>query len=77
MEERLQKIMTRHNLGSRRDCEVIIQEGRVKVNGRVVKLGDKADAGIDRIEVDGKVLPKNSPDKVYFCVEQTPRRFIR
>ena len=56
MEERLQKIMARHNLGSRRDCEVIIQEGRVKVNGRVVQLGDKADAGIDRIEVDGKVF---------------------
>jgi 23S rRNA pseudouridine2605 synthase len=70
MEERLQKIMARHNLGSRRDCEVIIQEGRVKVNGQVVRLGDKADAGIDRIEVDGKALPKNSPDKVYFALNK-------
>jgi pseudouridine synthase len=48
--------MARANLGSRRSCEEIIAAGRVTVNGRVVKLGDKADPAIDRIEVDGQLL---------------------
>lgn len=56
MEERLQKIMARAGLGSRRACEVMIAEGRVLVNGRPVKLGDKADPAADRIEVDGRQL---------------------
>lgn len=56
MEERLQKLMARANLGSRRSCETIISEGRVTVNGHIAKLGDKADPDRDRIEVDGQPL---------------------
>lgn len=56
MEERLQKIMARANIGSRRSCETIISEGRVTVDGRVAKLGDKADPAVNRIEVDGRPL---------------------
>jgi len=56
VEERLQKILARANLGSRRSCETIIAEGRVTVNGRVAALGDKADPAVDRIEVDGRPL---------------------
>lgn len=56
MEERLQKIMARANLGSRRSCEEIIAEGRVTVNGQVAQLGMKADPERDRIEVDGRLL---------------------
>ncbi len=56
MEERLQKIMARANLGSRRSCEEIIAEGRVTVNGQVAQLGTKADPERDRIEVDGQPL---------------------
>lgn len=56
MEERLQKIMARAGLGSRRACEAIIAENRVTVNGQPVKLGDKADPVTDRIEVDGQPL---------------------
>ncbi len=52
--ERLQKILARAGYGSRRACEPIIEAGRVKVNGRVVKLGDKADPATDEIRVDGK-----------------------
>lgn len=48
--------MARANLGSRRSCEMIITEGRVTMNGRVVKLGDKADPAVDRLEVDGRPL---------------------
>lgn len=56
VEERLQKILARANLGSRRSCETIIAEGRVTVDGRVAVLGDKADPAINRIAVDGRLL---------------------
>ena len=39
MEERVQKIMARAGLGSRRACEAIIAAGRVRVNGKVIELG--------------------------------------
>ena len=53
--ERLQKIIARAGLGSRRAVEELIVAGRVRVNGRVAReLGVKADARRDRIEVDGK-----------------------
>lgn len=48
--------MARANLGSRRSCEMIIAEGRVTINGRVAKLGDKADPTVDRIQVDGRPI---------------------
>jgi pseudouridine synthase len=54
MEERLQKILARAGLGSRRKCEEIIEEGRVAVNGQPAQLGQKADPDRDRITVDGK-----------------------
>lgn len=45
--------MAQANLGSRRACEEVIAQGRVRVNGKVIKLGDQADAQRDIIEVDG------------------------
>lgn len=48
--------MARAGLGSRRDNEQLIAAGRVRVNGRVARLGDKADILLDKIEVDGKTL---------------------
>ncbi|MAU10788.1 MAG: pseudouridine synthase [Anaerolineaceae bacterium] len=55
-EERLQKIMARADLGSRRSCETIIEQGRVKVNGQKATLGDKADPDTDTITVDGQEI---------------------
>jgi len=51
--ERLQKLLANAGLGSRRQLETLIREGRVKVNGVVAKLGDRGTAD-DRIEVDGR-----------------------
>ncbi len=51
--ERLQKLLANAGLGSRRQLEALISEGRVKVNGKVAKLGDRANAD-DRIELDGR-----------------------
>lgn len=56
MAERVQKLMARAGLGSRRSNEALISAGRVRINGRTAKLGDRAEPGIDKIEVDGKPL---------------------
>jgi len=57
MQERLQKILSQAGVASRREAEGIILEGRVAVNGHVVReLGSKADPDTDSITVDGKKL---------------------
>ena len=53
MSERLQKLLARHGLGSRREIERWITEGRVLLNGKPAQLGDQYRAG-DRIAVDGR-----------------------
>jgi 23S rRNA pseudouridine2605 synthase len=65
MEERLQKLMARAGLGSRRDNEKLIAAGRVTVNGRVATLGQKADPESDHIAVDGRRLKVDGDDIVY------------
>ena len=66
MEERLQKILARAGYGSRRACEEIVEAGRVRVNGKVAGLGDKADATRDKIVVDGKTIAAEAP--VYVAI---------
>ena len=55
--ERLQKVLAKSGLGSRRTCELLIVEGRVRVNGAPARLGQRADGAHDHIEVDGIPLP--------------------
>jgi 23S rRNA pseudouridine2605 synthase len=56
MPERLQKILAQAGYGSRRACEDFITAGRVRVNGQIASLGQKADPVIDKITVDGKPI---------------------
>ena len=58
MQERLQKLLARAGYGSRRACEEFIVAGRVRVNGQVATLGQKADLSVDKVTLDGKALPK-------------------
>ena len=52
--ERLQKVLAAAGVGSRRACEVLIDRGRVTVNGKVARLGDKVDVSTAEIFVDGQ-----------------------
>ncbi len=54
--ERLQKLLARAGYGSRRSAEALIVEGRVRVDGRVATLGERADPEISVISVDGDAL---------------------
>ena len=71
MPDRLQKILSRHGIASRREAEQMILAGRVAVNGnKVTELGTKADPESDRIEVDGKLLQTNVPKFVYLLLNK-------
>ncbi len=74
MKERLQKILARAGYGSRRGCEEIITAGRVRVYGQVAGLGDKADASVDQITVDGRPI-KKAEELVYVALYK-PRGVI-
>ena len=69
MKERLQKIISASGLMSRRAAEELIAAGKVSVNGVTAALGDKAEAGIDRILVDGKALP-SAGEKLYIMLNK-------
>jgi 23S rRNA pseudouridine2605 synthase len=70
--ERLQKILAHAGLASRREAEQWIVEGRVMVNGVVVReLGARADSAKDSIKVDGKrIKPASAPR--YFALHKPP-----
>jgi len=55
--ERLQKVLAKAGLGSRRVCEEMIADGRVTVNGVVAQLGQRADGAREVIAVDGIRYP--------------------
>ncbi|MBP2642906.1 MAG: rluB [Firmicutes bacterium] len=69
MLERLQKIMSRAGVASRRHAEELIVNGRVKVNGTIVtELGYKIDAAKDNVIVDGKPISREK--KVYILLNK-------
>jgi len=65
MEERLQKIMAQAGVGSRRDCEEFIKAGRVRVNGTVAIIGQKADPQVDKISLDGRAIKPGGAKDLY------------
>ena len=70
MQERLQKIIARAGIASRRHAEQLILSGQVRVNGRVVtELGTKADADKDRVEVAGRAVEAEER-RVYLLVNK-------
>lgn len=75
MQERLQKIISRAGVASRRKAEELIQQGQVTVNGRTVtELGSKADAERDHIKVAGKLLSRRG-ERIYLALNK-PRECV-
>jgi 23S rRNA pseudouridine2605 synthase len=74
MTERLQKILSARGIASRRAAEVMIESGRVSVNGIRAQLGQVADPQVDTILVDGKPIPSENPT-VYLMLHK-PRGFV-
>lgn len=68
-EERLQRALARAGFGSRRACEELISAGRVTIDGRVARLGDRVDPDRDRVAVDGGAVNVN-PSLRYFALHK-------
>jgi pseudouridine synthase len=74
--DRLQKILSRYGVASRREAEKMILAGRVSVNGILIKeLGAKADPSSDRITIDGQSLDIHAPELIYLLLNK-PRHII-
>jgi 23S rRNA pseudouridine2605 synthase len=72
MQERLQKIIARAGIASRRHAEQLIVSGQVRVNGEIVtELGSKADPGSDHIEAAGRVVTAEER-RVYILLNKPP-----
>jgi 23S rRNA pseudouridine2605 synthase len=71
MTERLQKILSQWGVASRRQAEQMIVEGRVRLNGEVVHLGQKANPQQDLIEVDGRPV-RDRPQSLYLLLHKPP-----
>ena len=71
---RLQKVLAAAGVGSRRACEELIAEGRVTVNGRVARLGDRVDPTTAVIYVDGERIVTD-PRMVYLALNK-PRGVV-
>ena len=83
MEERIQKILSRCGISSRRKAEEIIMEGLVTVNGVTATIGMKADINRDHIKVKGKLINKvesmvylmfNKPVRCLTSMSETEKR---
>ena len=67
--EKLQKVLARAGVASRRAAEILIMEGRVTVNGEVADVGRRVDPVADVLEVDGALVTTN-PDLVHYLLHK-------
>ena len=67
--ERLQKVLARAGIGSRRACEKLIVDQRVTVNGRVSELGEKVNPETSQIKVDGLIIGVRE-DLIYYLLNK-------
>ena len=74
MPERLQKILAQSGYGSRRASEDFISAGRVRVNGQIATLGQKADPSKDKITVDGR--PIAAAESLIYVALHKPRNAL-
>ena len=71
MEQRVQKILSQWGIASRRKAEEMILEGRVRLNGSIVELGQKADPDRDLLVVDGNPIESSDrPQSIYLLLNK-------
>lgn len=71
----MQKIIARAGIASRREAEEIIQQGRVSINGKIIReLGTRADLSRDHIKVDGKLITR--PETLRYILLNKPREVM-
>lgn len=73
--KRLQKILAEAGICSRREAEVLISDGKVKVNGKVAELGQRADPAVDDVLVGRKRVPPPARPGLTIALHK-PRGFI-
>ena len=73
---RIQKVLAEQGVCSRRAAEQLIREGRVKLNGRPVALGDKMDTRTDLLSVDGQRVNVPKKAEKYYYMMYKPRGYI-
>lgn len=74
MEERVQKLLSAAGICSRRAAESYIAAGRVRVNGQLAQLGQRADPERDQILVDG--APLRAREKAVYLLLNKPRGYV-
>ena len=72
--ERLQKVLAAAGVASRRHVEEMVRQGRISVNGRPARLGQRIDPDADAVEVDGTVIGLRS-DLVHYLLNK-PRGVV-
>ena len=76
MEERIQKVLSSQGICSRREADRLLEEGRIAVNGRRAKPGDKIDPTKDVLHVNGKrVYLQKKVSKLYYMLYK-PRGYV-
>ena len=73
---RLQKMLADCGVTSRRKAEELIEQGCVKVNGRVARIGDKVDPVCDRVLVKGKKVSGRAKARYYYIMLHKPRGYV-
>ena len=73
---RIQKVLAEQGVCSRRAAEQLIREGRVKLNGRPVTVGDKMDTLKDLLTVDGQKVYVPKKSEKYYYMMYKPRGYI-
>lgn len=76
MEIRLQKIIAESGFCSRRKAEELIAQKRVRVNGRLAEVGQKADPARDRITIDGEKLNTGEREQLVYYMLNKPRGYL-
>ena len=67
--ERVQKVLARAGIGSRRHCEELIEDGLITINGVTATLGDKVDVEVDVVAVEGVPIGL-APGLVYYLLNK-------